>query len=181
MRPEQPVQVQEVRTEHVQPDQVLDVERTEQMDYILPKEESSLPVAREEAVIPSDMVINGNITTKSNMRIFGSIVGDVSCEGNINLMGSIRGNVIAGNLTLQQGGLEGDVSVQEDIVVETASVLKGNMVARSVYSNSRTEGQIHAFEAVELKEKAIVYGDIKALSLAVSTGAKIKGMVDISE
>lgn len=73
-------------------------------EILMPNKEVELPVAREEAVIPSDMVINGNITTKSNMRILGSVVGDVNCDGNIWLMGSIEGKVNAGNLTIQRGG-----------------------------------------------------------------------------
>ncbi len=101
-------------------------------EILMPRKEPELPVAREEAVIPSDMVINGNITTKSNMRILGSVVGDVNCDGSIWLMGS-------------------------------------------------SEGKILAEKAVELRENAYVHGDITAGALSVSTGAKIKGLVDVSE
>ena len=38
------------------------------------------PVKREEAVIPSDMVITGNVVTGSNMKIMGSIVGTWSAR-----------------------------------------------------------------------------------------------------
>lgn len=164
-----------VRTERVQkPEETskLQFDKTEKV---------ILPISREEAVIPTDMVITGNVMTKSNMRIMGSIVGDVACEGNVSLMGSIKGNVTVGNLTIQHGHLEGDITAQKDITVEADSVLKGNLKAENVYSNAATEGQIEASGTVELKEAACVHGDIKAGSLTMSVGAKIKGMVDVSE
>lgn len=150
-------------------------------EILMPRQEVELPAAREEAVIPSDMVINGNITTKSNMRILGSVVGDVNCDGSIWLMGSIEGKVNAGNLTIQRGGLTGDAKVRENVVIEQDAVLKGNLTAQNVSSNAHSEGKIFAEKTVELRENAYVHGDITAGALSVSTGAKIKGLVDVSE
>lgn len=151
------------------------------IDFSFQREMPQTPVSREEAVIPSDMIISGNISTKSNMKIMGSIVGDVECEGNILLYGSIQGNVSAGNLTIQHGGLTGDAFVQDSMVIEQDSIIKGNLSAGNVYSNAKTEGQIQAAGAVELRENAFVQGDITAASLSVNAGAKIKGMVNISD
>lgn len=151
------------------------------IDFSLRPEFSEPSAPREEAVIPSDMVITGSVRTKSDMKILGNIVGDVDCEGNIRLMGNIEGNVSAGNLTIQHGGLHGDAAVRETIVIEAESALKGNLEAQSIYSNARTEGQILAAGTVELKENAFVIGDISAGALSVSIGAKIKGMVDVRE
>lgn len=156
-------------------------EEEPKINFSFQKEMPQTPVSREEAVIPSDMIISGNISTKSNMKIMGSIVGDVECEGNIYLYGTIEGNVSAGNLTIQHGGLTGDAFVRESMVVEQDSIIKGNLSAGNIYSNARTEGQIQASGVVELRENAFVQGDISAASLSVSTGAKIKGMVNISD
>lgn len=139
------------------------------------------PVKREEAVIPSDMVITGNVVTGSNMKIMGSIVGDVECEGSVCLLGSIQGNVSAGNLTLQRGNLTGDVTVRENVVIEQEAVLKGNLSAQNVRSNAKSEGEIQASGMVDLQAKAFVEGDITAGMLSVTAGAKIKGMVNVSE
>ena len=137
--------------------------------------------ARTEAVIPHDMVINGNITTKSNMNIAGSVVGDILCEGNIFLQGTVQGNVNAGNITIQNGNLQGDVAVQENAIIEQGSNLKGNLSAQNVYTNAYTEGKINAGGMVELKSQAYVKGDVTAKLFTVSAGAKIKGMVSIDE
>lgn len=140
-----------------------------------------VPVVREDAIIPAEMVITGNIMTKSNIKISGNIIGDLSCEGNVTLMGSVKGNITAGSLLLQHGTLEGDLTTKEDVVIEAGSALKGNISARNICSNSVTEGQIQATGTVDLNEEACVQGDIKAKTLIMSVGAKVKGLVDVSE
>lgn len=67
------------------------------------------------------------------------------------------------------------------MALEQDAVLKGNLTAQNVSSNAHTEGKIFAEKTVELRENAYVHGDITAGALSVSTGAKIKGLVDVSE
>ena len=52
------------------------------IDFSLRPEFSEPSAPREEAVIPSDMVITGSVRTKSDMKILGNIVGDVDCVCN---------------------------------------------------------------------------------------------------
>ena len=135
----------------------------------------------ETAVIPAGMVITGNITTESDMRIEGNIIGDISCEGNILLFGSIDGNVSANKITFHKGSMKGDVVVKADAVLEEGSALKGNLTAVNVLSNAKSEGQIFASGTVELQNLAYVQGDITAATFSVTSGAKIKGAVTINE
>lgn len=135
----------------------------------------------ETAVIPAGMVITGNITTQSDMRIEGNVVGDITCEGNILLLGNIDGNVSANNITIQKGSMKGDVIVKADAVLEEESSLKGNLTAVNVFSNAKSQGQIFASGTVEMKNQAFVHGDITAATLSVTSGAKIKGAVTINE
>lgn len=137
--------------------------------------------ANMEAVIPHDMIISGNVSTKSNMKIAGSVIGDVACDGNIFLQGNIQGNVNAGNITIQHGSLTGDVEVQENAVIEQGSNLRGNLSAINVYTDAYTEGKIVANGTVDLHSQAFIKGDITAKMFTVSAGAKIKGMVNIGD
>lgn len=150
-------------------------------EIIMPAEEKELPVRREEAIIPSDMVIDGNITTQSNMKIFGSINGNVTCDGNIWLMGSILGDVSAENLTISRGGLTGDAAIRENVVMEQDSIMKGNLTAQNVSSDARIDGELHVEQTIELRENAFVNGNLKARAISVASGAKIKGLVDVNE
>ena len=138
-------------------------------------------VKREEAVIPAGMVITGNVTTESNIRILGSVVGDVVCEGDILLYGKIEGNVSVQNITIQGGSMKGDVTVKADAKLEDDSTLNGNLTAVNVYSNAKSQGQIVASGTVELQNQAYVNGDITAATFSVTSGAKIKGAVTINE
>lgn len=135
----------------------------------------------EEAVIPAGMVITGNITSKSNIRIEGSIVGDITCEGDILLVGNVEGNVAVDNIVIQNGSMKGDVTAKGDVTLEAESSLKGNLAAGNVYSNASSQGQIVATGTVDLKNCAFVHGDITAATFSVASGAKIKGAVTINE
>ena len=145
------------------------------------KEVPVVKTTGETAVIPAGMVITGNITTQSDMRIEGNIVGDIACEGNILLFGSIDGNVNANNITFHKGTMKGDVVVKADAVLEEESSLKGNLTATNVLSNAKSQGQIFASGTVELQNQAFVHGDITAATFSVTSGAKIKGAVTINE
>ena len=145
------------------------------------KEAPVVKKSSETAVIPAGMVITGNITTESDMRIEGNVVGDIVCEGNILLFGSIEGNVSANKITFHKGCMKGDVVVKADATLEEGSSLKGNLTAVNVLSNAKSEGQIFASGTVELQNLAYVHGDITAATFSVTSGAKIKGAVTINE
>ena len=73
------------------------------------------------------------------------------------------------------------MTVRENVVIEQEAVLKGNLSAQNVRSNAKSEGEIQAAGMVDLQAKAFVEGDITAGTLSVTAGAKIKGMVNVSE
>lgn len=148
----------------------------ESREFMVPKETIS---ESKMAYIPKDIVISGNISAVSDLKIAGKVDGDVTCEGNIELSGTIHGNVTVTNLKMIQGTLEGEVCVGENITMEESSVLKGNLTANNVYSNGKIKGQIKASELVELKNNACVEGDIEAKVFSVAVGAYINGKVHI--
>ena len=160
---------------------VEEAKKAEPVKETVAKEAPVVKTTGETAVIPAGMVITGNITTQSDMRIEGNIVGDIACEGNILLFGSIDGNVNANNITFHKGTMKGDVVVKADAVLEEESSLKGNLTAVNVLSNAKSQGQIFASGTVELQNQAFVHGDITAATFSVTSGAKIKGAVTINE
>lgn len=135
-----------------------------------------------QAVIPEDMVIHGSVSMTSDIRIYGRIEGDIECEGGVFLLGgAINGNVRCGSLTIQNGSMTGDANVSGDVVLEKQACLKGNITASSIFSNTESEGDIRVSGAASIGEKAFVRGNISAASLSVAFGARIKGMVDITD
>lgn len=148
---------------------------------VIPKPEEKPALKKEEAIISSEMKIEGNITASCNMQIFGSVKGNISSTANICLRGIVEGNVHALNLIVESGSVAGDVSVQENLKLAADTFVQGNVDGKNLYCNGKIEGKIQAKDEVELKAKAEIFGDICAKNFSVSSGAKIKGSVEIHE
>lgn len=155
-------------------------ETIEKMEPVSPVEVKK-SIGGQEALVSSDMKIEGNIVTTSGMRVLGEIIGDVLCGGNLVLQGKIHGNVSARNLMIESGSLVGDVSVQENISLKQDALIKGNLTVKNIYSNGIIQGKIQAEGEVELQKNARVEGDVCAACFSVVSGAKVKGAVNIHE
>ena len=96
------------------------------------------------------------------------IAADLTIEGKIEGSGHIR---IAGKF-------KGDVNVQGDLSVERGAKLNGGVRAKKVTVAGELEGNIESAARVELLDTSVLIGDIKAGTLTVNAGAKIRGQVD---
>jgi cytoskeletal protein CcmA (bactofilin family) len=96
------------------------------------------------------------------------IAADLTIEGKIEGSGHVR---IAGRF-------KGDVNVQGDLSLERGAKLNGGVRAKKVMVAGELEGNIESAARVELLETAVLIGDLKAGTLTVAAGAKIRGHVD---
>jgi cytoskeletal protein CcmA (bactofilin family) len=106
------------------------------------------------------------------MRMFRKISGRIETivgEGT-----EFKGELSAGNAVRIDGCLEGDVRADCVIVGENGRI-SGNIRAREVIVGGKVEGNIEASVFAELKTKAVVRGEIRALRLVVSEGAVFDG------
>lgn len=92
------------------------------------------------------------------------IKGQVSCEGDLYIDGQVEGSVDpkGHRLTIGPDGR-----------------LKANVTARAVVVRGKLEGNIQASERVDLKQSAIVVGDIVTQSISIESGANIKGSIEV--
>lgn len=91
-----------------------------------------------------------------------TIEGKIEGSGNVRVAGRFKGNVnVKGEFTVEQG----------------ASV-HGEVRADSVLVGGEVRGQIVATSRVEFKETGTLIGDLKAGSLAVAAGSKMRGKVE---
>jgi len=92
------------------------------------------------------------------------IKGQVSCDGDLYIDGQVEGSVDpkGNSLTI---GPEGR--------------LKANVMASAVVIRGTLEGNIHASERVDLKQSAVVVGDIVTQSISIEPGAQIKGSIEV--
>ena len=96
------------------------------------------------------------------------IAADITVEGKIEGAGSVR---IAGKF-------KGDVNVQGDLTIEPGAKLTGGVRADKVVIAGELEGNIEEATRVELLQTGVVIGDVKAGSLTVAAGARMKGHAD---
>ena len=96
------------------------------------------------------------------------IAADIAIEGKIEGSGHVR---IAGRF-------KGDVNVQGDLTIEAGAKLTGGVRAKRVVIAGELEGNIEGAARVELLEGGVLLGDVKAGSLTVAAGARMRGQAD---
>jgi cytoskeletal protein CcmA (bactofilin family) len=96
------------------------------------------------------------------------IAADLTIEGKIEGSGHVR---IAGRF-------KGDVNVQGDLTIEAGAKLSGGVRAKRVIIAGELEGNIDGAVRVELLEGGVLIGDVKAGSLTVAAGSRMRGQAD---
>ena len=96
------------------------------------------------------------------------IASDLTIEGKIEGAGHIR---IAGRF-------KGDVHVQGDLTIEVGAKLNGGVRARKVTIAGELEGNIESAQRVELLTSGVMIGDVKAETVTVAAGSRMKGNVE---
>jgi cytoskeletal protein CcmA (bactofilin family) len=103
-------------------------------------------------VRPSESVLASGLT----------IEGKIGGKGHLRVAGRFTGNIdVTGELTIEAGA-----SVDGEVKADT--VLVGGEVRGNVASKSR----------VDLRESGVLIGDLKAVSLTVAAGSKMRGQAE---
>jgi cytoskeletal protein CcmA (bactofilin family) len=89
----------------------------------------------------------------------------------------VRGNVRGSGSLEILGRVEGDVSVNGELVLGEDSAVKGSVSGSHITVSGAVQGDVRGSEAVLLERGARVVGDLMAPRIGVATGALVKGMV----
>lgn len=96
------------------------------------------------------------------------IAADITIEGKIDGAGHVR----------LAGRFKGDVHIQGDLTVEAGAKLTGSVRANSVIIGGEVEGNIESAARVELLETGVLNGDLKAGTLTVAAGSRMRGRAE---
>lgn len=96
------------------------------------------------------------------------IAAGLTIEGKIEGSGHVR---IAGNF-------KGDVHVQGNLTIEAGARVTGGIRANTVVIGGELEGNIDAAARVELLQSGVLNGDLKAGSLTVAAGSRMRGRAE---
>jgi cytoskeletal protein CcmA (bactofilin family) len=96
------------------------------------------------------------------------IAPDIAIEGKIEGSGHVR---IAGRF-------KGDVDVRGDLTIENGAHVTGSVRAEKVVISGELVGNIEAAAHVELMQSGSLTGDLKAATLSVAAGSRMRGQAD---
>ena len=116
----------------------------------------------------------GSISPKP--RTSGSISSVLS--GSKNILSSdveIKGKLRFSNDLIIDGRIEGQVNSEGDLTVGENAQIIGDIKTRSVVVFGKVEGNITVTDRCELKQNAILHGDVVAGKLAIEEGATFMG------
>ena len=108
-------------------------------------------------------------TARSEMSLIGESVvikGELSCSEDLYIDGQVEGTI--------------DPKVNRLTIGPSGSV-KANVNACVVVVQGKLEGNIHASDRVDLKQSAVVVGDITTQRISIEEGAHLKGSVNIQK
>src|SRR3954462_14838197 len=95
------------------------------------------------------------------------IAADLTIEGKIEGSGHVR----------MAGRFKGDVNVDGDLTIEPGAKITGSVRASTVTVGGELEGNIEGASRVELLASGVLNGDLKAGSLTVASGSRMRGNV----
>lgn len=104
------------------------------------------PAGKMDVYITAESVINGDLQTKSNIKIDGRVTGSVTATGNVH----IGGNAV----------VEGDIS---GIDVQIAGNVNGNVAASGgllLYGSAKLTGDVKA-ASMEVEKGALYKGNME--------------------
>jgi cytoskeletal protein CcmA (bactofilin family) len=138
-----------------------------------PVPEAKEPPTRFDAVAkpefaPTPVAHAATLVAAGAPRKESLIADDITIEGKIEGGGSVR---IAGKF-------KGNVHVQGDLTIEVGAKLTGSVRADKVTIAGELEGNVDEASLVDLQQTGVVNGDLKAGSLTVAAGARLRGQAE---
>jgi cytoskeletal protein CcmA (bactofilin family) len=127
------------------------------------KPAAAAPVSIESARQPAATQVRPSGEPKESLLAAGlTIEGKIEGSGHVRIAGSFKG----------------DVHVQGNLTIESGAKVTGGVRANTVVIGGELEGNIDAASRVELLQTGVLNGDLKAGSLTVAAGSRMRGRAE---
>ncbi len=113
---------------------------------------------RRPAPVPAARVEGGESVIAANLSIEGKIEG----TGNVKIAGRFKG----------------DVRIDGNFSIEPGAHLTGQLLAGIVVVGGELQGNIESAKRVDVLEGGVIVGDVKAGSITVAAGSRMRGHVE---
>ena len=101
-------------------------------------------------------------------------VGESVIAANLSIEGKIEGS---GNVRMA-GRFKGDVRIDGNFNMEPGAHLTGQVLAAVVVVGGELQGNIESAKRVDVLEGGVIVGDVKAGSITVAAGSRMRGHVE---
>lgn len=132
------------------------------------------PIMTPEPALKREPDHATDIAPQAPRRVAPREVKESVIAAEITITGKIEG---AGHVRIA-GRFDGDVHIQGDLTIETGAKLTGGIRAESVAVAGEVEGNIDSAVKVELLSSGVLNGDLKAGTLTVAAGSRMRGRVE---
>ncbi len=100
--------------------------------------------------------------------------GESVIAANLSIEGKIEGT---GNVKMG-GRFKGDVRIDGNFSIEPGAQLTGQLLAAIVVVGGELQGNIESAKRVDVLEGGVIVGDVKAGSITVAAGSRMRGHVE---
>jgi cytoskeletal protein CcmA (bactofilin family) len=100
--------------------------------------------------------------------------GESVIAANLSIEGKIEGT---GNVKIA-GRFKGDVRIDGNFTIEPGAHLTGQVLAGIVVVGGELQGNIESAKRVDVLEGGVIVGDVKAGSITVAAGSRMRGHVE---
>ena len=121
------------------------------------------------------------IKTNGDIEIIGSYDGDIIAGGRVILHNSHSGNISAQTIELTDCTINGDLNIENKLVVGANAAVNGSVCARELECAGTVNGDASINGRVSLKSSADIRGNIRAVTMNMEDGARIKGGFEICQ
>lgn len=94
----------------------------------------------------------------------------------------IKGELSGSEDLYLDGQVEGSIELRDhSLTVGPNGTVKANVSAKGVVIQGKLDGSVNASDRVELRQSAVVTGDVTTQRISIEEGAFLKGKVDIQK
>jgi cytoskeletal protein CcmA (bactofilin family) len=141
----------------------------------------SLPAKQEPAPSspePVRAIDRSDPAPSHGVAVAGRPSAPASMESVIAAALTIEGKIEGSGHVRLVGKFKGDVHVDGDLTIEPGAKVAGSVRAGTVVIGGELEGNIDSATSVKLLETGVLNGDLKAGSLTVASGSRMRGQAD---
>jgi cytoskeletal protein CcmA (bactofilin family) len=140
------------------------------------------PAAVPQSVPPPERVVPERnapdaglaVSTRRPTPKSSSEGGESVIAANLTIEGKIEGS---GNVRMA-GRFKGDVRIDGNFTIEPGAHLTGQVLAGIVVVGGELQGNIESAKRVDVQEGGVIVGDVKAGSITVAAGSRMRGHVE---